>query len=197
MKTVRFTQMKDGTKSEYEMLARLERTHIARTASRVLRELSRQDEESLPGYRISRLEHALQTATRALEDKASIDWIVSALLHDIGDGLAPENHDRFAGELIRPYVSEECTWVVSNHGLFQTYYYGHHLGWDRNARDRLADHPGFKSCVDFCERWDQSSFDPDYKSKPLSFFAPMVEEVFARPAYAADIIRQGAYNGLG
>ena len=196
MKTVSFTQMKDGTKEDYMLLHELEQPYKEQTAARVLRELARQGEDTLSGYRITRLEHALQSASRAWRDGADIDWVVSALLHDIGDGLAPTNHDRFAAEVLRPYVREECTWVVENHGLFQSYYYGHHYGWDRNERDRLKDHPCYRACVDFCERWDQSSFDPDYESEPLSFFEPMVEQVFARTPYDPEVIREGVVTGL-
>jgi len=196
MKTVSFTQMKDGTKEDYELLSELEKPHMAATAERLLRELAKQEGETISGYKVTRLEHALQSATRAYREGADIDWIVSALLHDIGDGLAPQNHDKFAAEVIRPFVREECTWVVANHGLFQTYYFGHHYGWDRNERDRLKDHPSYQACVDFCERWDQASFDPDYDSEPLEFFAPMVREVFARTAYEPSVIQEGVVTGL-
>lgn len=194
--TVSFTQMKDGTREDYLLLEELEKPYHEGTAGRLLRELASQGEESLSGYKITRLEHALQSATRAESDGADIDWVVAALLHDIGDGLAPVNHDRFAAEVLRPFVREEVTWVVENHGLFQSYYYGHHYGWDRNARDKFKDHPCYRSCVDFCERWDQSSFDPDYPSQPLEHFRPLVEEVFSRKPYDPAVIQEGAVEGL-
>jgi predicted HD phosphohydrolase len=121
---------------------------------------------------------------------------VSALLHDIGDGLAPQNHDRFAAEIIRPFVREECTWVVEHHGSFQMYYYAHHYGWNRNERDKFADSPHYQTCADFCERWDQCSFDPGYSSKPLEFFAPAVSRVFSRAAFSASVLRPGFRTGL-
>jgi predicted HD phosphohydrolase len=195
-RTVGFTQMKDGTREEYEFLVEMERRHVQGTAERVLAELRRQGEASMEGYRLTRLQHGLQSATRAQRDGADIDWVVAALLHDIGDGLAPLNHDRMAGEILRPFVREEVTWVVEHHGLFQTYYYGHHLGWDRNARDRYKDHPCYRACVDFCERWDQSSFDPDYPTEPLETFEPLVHEVFSRPSYDPEVIREGVAAGL-
>ena len=191
MDQVTFTQMKDGTAEDYALLAEKEHPHHAKVADRLLRELERQGQESLDGYQISRLEHALQSATRAEADGADIDWIVGALLHDIGDGLAPQNHDKFAAEILRPFVREEVTWTVEHHGLFQTFFYGHHYGWDRNARDDLRDDPHYGQCAAFCERWDQASFDPAYTSKPLSHFAPMVRGVFARPAYDPDVIAAG------
>jgi len=194
--TVSFIQMKDGTKEDYELLEKLEKPYLALTADRVLDELRRQGEVSLEGYRITRLEHGLQSGSRALRDGADIDWVVGALLHDIGDGLAPQNHDRFSAEVIRPFVRDEVAWVVEHHGIFQMFYYGHHYGWDRDARDRFKDHPCWQSCADFCERWDQSSFDPDYAYEPLETFEPMVRQVFARKAYDPDVMQTGVVKGL-
>lgn len=195
-KTVSFTRMKDGTREDYEMLAELEKPYHAMTADRVLDELRRAGEATLEGYRITRLEHGLQSGTRALRDGADIDWIVGALLHDIGDGLAPQNHDRMSAEVIRPFVRWDVSWVVEHHGIFQMLYYGHHYGWDRNARDRFRDHPCFDTCAAFCERWDQSSFDPEYDSLPLTHFEPMVREVFGRKAYDPDVLREGYVSAL-
>jgi predicted HD phosphohydrolase len=195
-RTVSFTQMKDGTKEEYELLHELEKPFLRLTADRVLSELRRHDEATLEGYKITRLQHGLQSATRAEADGMDIDWIVGALLHDIGDGLAPQNHDRFSAEVIRPFVRWEVAWTVEHHGIFQMLYYGHHYGWDRNARDRFRDHPCFTTCAAFCERWDQSSFDPAYPSKSLEHFEPMVHEAFARKAYDPAVIREGEVLGL-
>ena len=193
---VSFTQMKDGTKEDYLLLAELEKPYHGMTADRILDELKRQGEATLEGYRITRLQHGLQSATRAEADGADIDWIVGALLHDIGDGLAPQNHDRFSAEVIRPFVRWDVSWVVEHHGIFQMIYYGRHYGWDENARDEFKDHPCFQSCAEFCERWDQSSFDPDYPMKSLDHFEPMVREVFGRKAYAAEVIREGFVSPL-
>jgi predicted HD phosphohydrolase len=189
--------MKDGTREDYMLLREGEHRHVAKTADRLLLELERQGHESFEGYQVTRLDHALQSATRALRDGADIDWIVAALLHDIGDGLAPQNHDRFAAEILRPFLREECVWVVEHHGAFQMIYYAHHYeGWDPNERDRYRGHPSFDACAAFCERWDQSSFDPDYDTLALSGFAPMVREVFARRPYDEAIIRPGVTVGL-
>lgn len=196
MRTVSFTQMKDGTQEEYEFLREQEKPYLAGTADRILEELEKQGHETLSGYKITRLEHALQSATRAERDGGDADWIVSALLHDIGDGLAPQNHDRFAAEILRPFVREECAWVVEHHGVFQMYYYAHHYGWDREERKKFEGHQHYQACIDFCERWDQSSFDPDYDSKPLEHFAPMVREVFSREAYDENVVQAGVSAGL-
>ena len=194
--TVSFTAMKDGTREDYELLRKLERPFHVLTASRVFEELDRQSEHTIEGYKLTRLDHALQCATRAERDGANIEWVVAALLHDIGDGLAPQNHDRMSAEVVRPFVREEVSWVVEHHGIFQMLYYGHHYGWDRNARDQFKDHLGYQTCSDFCERWDQSSFDPNYDSEPLPYFENMVRAVFDRNAYDPAVIQSGVYTGL-
>ncbi len=194
--SVAFTQMKDGTREDYLLLQAAEHAYVAGTAERVLRELASQAIEPMEGYKINRLDHALQSATRAEHDGADADWIVAALLHDIGDGLAPRNHDRFAAEMLRPFLREECTWVVEHHGAFQMFYYAHHYGWNQFERERYRDHPAYQSCVDFCERWDQASFDPDFPTETLEHFTPLVHMVFARKPYDAAVLQAGVIRGL-
>jgi predicted HD phosphohydrolase len=124
----------------------------------------------------------LQTATRAHRDGARIDMVIGALLHDVGDALAPANHSELAATIIAPYVDAETTWVVRHHGVFQGYHYWHKIGFDRNARDRYRDSPYFDAAAHFCGEWDQQAFDPDYDTLPIEFFEPLLREVFARPA---------------
>jgi len=195
-KTVKFVEMKDGDKEDYILLQELEKPYLKMTPNRIIEELKRQGDVSLEGYKITRLEHGLQSGTRALRDGADLDWIVGALLHDIGDGLAPQNHDRMSAEVVRPYVREEVSWVIEHHGIFQMIYYAHHYGWDKNARDRFKDNIYFKSCSDFCERWDQSCFYPSYNSEPLETFEPMIKEVFTRKAYDPLVLRSKEVRGL-
>ncbi|MCR9138309.1 MAG: peptidase [Alphaproteobacteria bacterium] len=189
MEKVKFTQMKDGTTEEYAFLTAHEIEHTKGTAGRLLQALEQLD-ESLSGYQVTRLEHSVQSATRAWRDGADIDWVVSTLLHDIGDIFAPYNHDEYAATILKPFVREQCRWCVETHGDFQMLYYGHHLdGTDQNKRDRHRGHKYFNDCATFCERWDQASFDPEYDTLPLSFFAPMVHEVFARPPYDPAVLQ--------
>jgi len=148
-------------------------------------------EHSTGGYQITRLDHSLQTATRAAEDGADADWVVTALLHDLGDMLSPMNHDTVAAAILAPYVRAECTWVLRHHGLFQLKYYGEHVGQDPDGRDRFRNHPNYDACVAFCERWDQTSFDPAYPTRSLESFEPMVRAVFARSAWDPEVIREG------
>lgn len=195
MDHVKFTQMKDGDKEDYDFLGHHEVEFAAGTADRLLQALVNLD-VSLSGYQVTRLGHSLQSATRAERDGADIDWIVSALLHDIGDIYAPYNHDEYAASILRPFVREQCTWVVEKHGDFQMLYFGHHVGGDQNKRDAYKGHIYFDDCADFCERWDQSSFDPDYDTLPIEHFADRVQEVFARKAYDPNVIRTGQREPL-
>jgi predicted HD phosphohydrolase len=188
MKEVKFIQMKDGDEEDYNFLTKHEVEHTKGTADRLLKALVELD-QSLSGYKVTRLGHSLQSATRAFHNGADIDWIVSALLHDIGDIYAPYNHDEYAASIIRPFVREQCTWVVEKHGIFQMLYYGQHVGSNPHKREKYKEHIYFQDCSDFCELWDQKSFDPSYDTYPIDFFAPMVNEVFARKPFDPLYIR--------
>ena len=190
METVKFTQMKDGDREDYAFLDRHERAYAAGTADRLLTAMVELD-KSLSGYQISRLGHSLQSATRAWRGGADTDWVVSALLHDIGDIYAPYNHDEYAAAILRPFVREQCAWVVEKHGDFQLVYYAEHVGANPDKRERYRESPYFEDCAAFCEAWDQSSFDPDYETLPLEFFAPMVREVFARKPHDPAVLAPG------
>ncbi|MEO9574780.1 MAG: peptidase [Lentilitoribacter sp.] len=190
MDQVKFTAMKDGDREDYAFLTEHEVEFTKGTADRLLTALETLD-EGLSGYQITRLGHSLQSATRAWRDGADTDWVVATLLHDIGDIFAPYNHDEYAASIIKPFVREQCTWVVEKHGDFQMIYYGQHVGGNQHKRDAYAGNAYFDDCATFCERWDQSSFDPDYDMLPLDHFRPMVREVFARKAYDPDVIQPG------
>jgi predicted HD phosphohydrolase len=185
MDTVSFIRMEDGTKEDYTYVTKLEDTYAGDVGDRILTYFRGLD-QTLEGYAVTRQQHGLQTATRALQDGADEEMVVAALLHDMGDALASSNHGEFAASILRPYVSAETYWIVKHHGIFQAYYYAHHLGGDRNARDRYKDHPCYQATVDFCHNWDQASFDPDYDSMTLEEFEPMVRRIFARTPFQYD-----------
>ena len=176
--------MKNGSKEDYLLLDKHEKKYIEGTADRLIKFMSELS-NTLEGYQITRLEHSLQAATRALNDKASEEMIVATLLHDIGDELAPLNHSEYAGTVLKPYVSEKTHWIIEKHGEFQMYYYAHHLGGNKNQRDKYKGHKYYKDTVDFCENWDQKSFDPNYKSLTLKDFEPYVKKIFSRNPYSS------------
>ncbi len=176
---VSFTSMDEGTVEDYLLLRESSKADWGHVADHVLALLEGLRGHN-PGFRVDRFEHSLQTASRAYRDGADEETVCVALLHDIGDLHAPENHSAFAAAILKPYVSEENHWLVLHHGLFQGYYYFHHIGLDRDARERHRGHPAFEKTVDFCERWDQAAFDPDYDTMPLDAFEPAVRRLFAR-----------------
>lgn len=179
---VSWTRMEDGTAEDWALLEEKERAFNADHVDRVLAQLKMLDVD-WGGYRVTRYEHSLQSATLAYRDGADEEMVVAALLHDIGDILSPYNHSEAAAALLKPYVSERVHWIIKHHGLFQGYYYNHFLGGDRNARDMHKDHPFYQDCIYFCANYDQNAFDPDYDTQPLEFFEPMVRRVLATPKF--------------
>lgn len=182
METVSFVSMAEGTREDYELLARYEEQYVAALPDRLLAALDAL-KASYPGYQVSRYEHSLQSATRALQDGRDDEYVVAALLHDLGDELAPHTHGEMVAAILKPYVRPELCWVVEHHGAFQMYYYAHLTGGDRNVRDRWSGHPWYDACVEFCERYDQNCFDPAFASLPLDTFAPILRRVCAEPRY--------------
>jgi predicted HD phosphohydrolase len=176
----RFREMKEGTREDWAIIGAEYMAFAKGLPDRVLDHLRLLDGD-FGGFPVHRLEHSLQTATRAHRDGRDEAYVVMALLHDIGDTLGSYNHPEVAAAILKPFVSEELHWICQNHGAFQGYYYFHFLGMDQNAREQFRGHPHFEACREFCEKYDQAAFDPDYKSEPLEFFEPMVRRVMARP----------------
>lgn len=176
----KFREMKEGTKEDWAIIGSEYREFAKDLPDRVLEHLKLLDGD-FGGFPVDRLEHSLQTATRAHRDGRGEQYVVTALLHDIGDTLGSYNHPEVAAAIIKPFVTEEIHWICQNHGAFQGYYYFHHLGMDRDMREKFRDNVHFDACAEFCEKYDQSAFDPEYDSEPLSFFEPMVRRVMAQP----------------
>ena len=175
-----FTAMAESTADDWKIISREEQASSRGHAGRVLEHLKLLGGET-HGYAVDRLTHSLQSATRAARAGRDEEYVVCALLHDIGDTLAPDDHSALAAVALRPYVSAENHWIVKHHGIFQGYYYFHHLGHDRNLRDRHRDNEFFDATAEFCEQFDQNCFDPVYDAEPLAHFVPMVERVLAQP----------------
>ncbi|MEJ7799009.1 MAG: phosphohydrolase [Ilumatobacter sp.] len=177
-----FTTFEESTKDDWMVIADQLNATQAMAAENIVTQL-RMLERDHGGFPVSRLEHSLQTATRA--DSRDDEYVLCALIHDIGDTLAPFNHPSIAAGIVKPFVSEANHWMVEHHGIFQGYYFWHHLGMDRNARDAFIDSPYYAYTEEFCAKYDQTAFDADYVSAPLSHFEPLIEQFFkptTRPA---------------
>jgi predicted HD phosphohydrolase len=175
-----FTRMTDATAEDYAVIVRHSLGFTQELPDRILRHLSLLGGDT-GGYAVDRLTHSLQTATRAYRDGRDEEYVTCALVHDIGDTLATLNHSELAAVILEPFVSEENHWIIKHHGIFQGYYFFHHVGLDRNMRDRHRDHPHWRACAHFCAAYDQNSFDAAYETLPLDFFEPMVRRVFTNP----------------
>ncbi|MBX9797213.1 HD domain-containing protein [Sphingomonas sp.] len=178
-----FRAMTEGTAEDWALISTHFRDFARGLPERVLTHLKLLDGD-YGGFPVDRLEHSLQCATRAHRDGRDEAYVVMALLHDIGDTLGSYNHPEIAAAMLKPFVSEELHWIAQHHGIFQGYYYFHYLGMDRDLREGFRGHPHFQACAEFCEKYDQSAFDPGYESAPLDFFVPMVERVLARPIHS-------------
>jgi predicted HD phosphohydrolase len=133
------------------------------------------------GFPVDRFTHCLQTATRAHRDGKDEEYVVCALLHDIGDTLGTYNHADVAAVLLEPFVSDENYWMVKHHAIFQGYYFFHYLGMDREMYKQYSDHPCYERTLEFVSKYDSPAFDPDAEALPLDYFAPMMRRVFAQP----------------
>ena len=175
-----FTTMEASTAADWKIIGSHFVPYASKLPDRVLSHLSLL-EGDCGGFAVDRLTHSLQTATLAHRDGRDEEYVVCALLHDIGDTLGTYNHADIAGAILRPFVSPENFFMVEKHGIFQGYYFFHHLGLDRNVRDKFRDHPWFARTAHFCSKYDGPAFDPKAETLPLQYFEPMVRRVLAAP----------------
>lgn len=187
----KFTAMTEGTQEDWAVISSHFMGFATSVGSRVLDHLRLLDGD-YGGFPVDRLTHCLQTATRAHRDGRDEQYVVMALIHDIGDTLGTFNHPDVGAAIIKPFVSEEYRWICEQHGIFQGYYYFHHLGMDRDMREHYRGHQYFEACAEFCEKYDQAAFDPNYDTAPLSFFEPMVQRVMSAPINSMYVRRSEA-----
>jgi len=178
--TAQFHHMKEGTAEDWGIIAGEAKQFAADLPRRIRAHLLLLDGD-FGGFAIDRLTHCLQTATLAHKDGKDEEYVVCALLHDIGDTLGPTNHADVAATILEPYVSEENHWMIKHHAIFQGYYFFEYLGLDKQLRDQYRDHPCYERTLEFIEKYDAPAFDPDAETYPLSFFDPMLERIFAKP----------------
>lgn len=175
-----FHAMTDGTYDDWQKINKAFRPFAKALPERLIAHLKllRGD---YGGFAVDRLEHCLQTATRAAQDGRDDEYVACALVHDIGDTLGPRNHADLAGAIVQPFVSEKNHWMILNHGIFQGYYFFHHLGLDRDLREKHRGNPYFDATEEFCRLYDQNSFDPNFTSMTLEEFEPLIWRIFEKP----------------
>jgi len=129
-------------------------------------------DSDLGGFSVDRFTHCLQTGSRALRDRRDDEYVVCALLHDIGDTLGAHNHPDIAAANLKPFVSEANLWMVQNHGIFQGYNLFHHIGMGRNMGDVFKGHAHYVRTEEFISLYDDPAFDGHYETLPLQEFEP-------------------------
>ncbi len=175
-----FTRMEDSTPEDWKLIGGEFAGFSRQLPDRLLAHLKVLDGD-YGGFPVDRYTHSLQTATRALRDGCDEEYVVAALFHDIGDTLGSFNHFDIAAAILKPFVSDANLWMVQNHGIFQGYYFFHHIGLDRNLREQFRGHEHFERTAEFCDLYDNPAFDPNGLTLPIEEFEPMVRRVFAKP----------------
>ena len=183
LQRAKFTSMTVSTQEEWMAIGQISAPYNRQMPDRMLAHLRMLGDDE-GGFAVNRLEHSLQTATRAFKDGRDEEYVVCALIHDIGDVLSPSNHAEMGAMVLKPYISEQNHWMMDKHGIFQGYYFFHHLGLDRDMRDQFRGHPHFEFCAQFCHLYDQNSFDPNYQSMSVEDFEPMLRRVLAAPKHS-------------
>ena len=184
LKKATYTRMDQSTPEDWTSDNSYKKQNLKQLPDSVMAMLKRL-RDKVDGASMNGYDHSLQTATRAYDDGADDETIFIALFHDIGQVVSEENHSEVAAAILRPYISDRSHWIVQHHGIFQGYYFWHHIGKDRNARDAYRDNPYFDACVEWCDKYDQQAFDPDYPTKPLEFFEPIVRRILGRKPWPA------------
>jgi predicted HD phosphohydrolase len=175
-----FKRMQDSTQQDWQVIGSEFMQFTRGLPDRVIKHLQILQGD-YGGFPIDRYSHSLQTATRALKDGRDEEYVVCALLHDIGDTLGSFNHPDIAAAILKPFVSEANLWMVQQHGIFQGYYFFHHIGMDRDMREQFRGHPHFERTAEFCELYDSPAFDAKAETLPMSEFEPMLRRLFAQP----------------
>ncbi len=171
-----FKSFEESTKEDWEQIIPHLAVSQAMVADRVIN-LMEALEHDHGGFPVHRLEHSLQTATRAERDGQDDEYVFCALIHDIGDTLSPYDHPAIAASIVKPHVSPANHWMVQNHGVFQGYYFWDYIGLDSQAREEFRGHEFFDHTEEFCAKYDQLAFDDSYKSNPLEHYIPLIREI--------------------
>jgi predicted HD phosphohydrolase len=175
-----FRAITESTQEDWQLIGRELQSFARKLPDRLIAHLKLLQGDH-GGFPVDRLEHCLQTATRAFQAGRDEEYVVCALLHDIGDTLGPHNHADIAAAIVQPFVSEENHWIIQHHAIFQGYYFFHYLGLDRDLREKFRGHPYFEKTEEFCRLFDEVAFDRNFKSMPLEAFEPMLQRVFREP----------------
>ncbi|MGK0375754.1 MAG: putative HD phosphohydrolase [Arenicella sp.] len=180
MMQANFNKMSESTAEDWRSIMGEQMAFFTKLPDRILAHMQLLDED-YGGFPVDRLQHSLQTAELAAEAGEDDQYVVCALLHDIGDTLGSTNHADVAAAILEPFISEENLWMIKHHAIVQGYNFFHHLGLERNMREQFKDHPHYQRTLRFVNKYDDLAFDVSKPKLSLKHFEPMVREVFAKP----------------
>jgi predicted HD phosphohydrolase len=175
-----FSSIEHSTREDWALIGADFMKYARQLPQRIIAHLKLLDGD-FGGFPVDRLHHSLLTATLAMQDGRDDEYVACALLHDIGDTLGTFNHPDIGAAIVKPFVSEENHWMVEKHGIFQGYYFFHHVGMDRNMREQFRGHQHFARTANFCEKYDGPAFDAKAECFPLAAFEPVLQRVFEKP----------------
>lgn len=175
-----FKKMSDSSAEDWQHIMQEQMAFMAGLPDRVLNHLKLLDQD-YGGFPVDRLQHCLQTAELAAEAGEDEEYIVCALLHDIGDTLGSTNHADVGAAILQPFISEANHWMIKNHAVVQGYNFFHYIGMDRNMRDQLQGSEHYQRTLDFVNNYDDLAFDASKPKLSLDLFEPMVKKVLSNP----------------
>lgn len=178
-----FREMTASTKEDWETIMQQQKKFFAGLPDRILDHMKLLGED-FGGFPVDRLQHCLQTADLAAEDGRDEEYVVAALIHDIGDTLGSVNHADVSAAILQPFVSEETHWMVKHHAIFQGYNFFHYLGLDRNMKAKFGGTPHYDQTEEFVFKYDNVAFDHERPKLSLDPFEPMLRRVFAKPKHS-------------
>ncbi len=178
-----FKAMDQSTQQDWAIIAKEQQAFVAGLPDRILDHM-RLLSGDFGGFPVDRLQHSLQTAELAAEAGEDQEYVVCALLHDIGDTLGSTNHADVGAAILQPFVSEANHWMLKHHAIFQGYNFFHHVGLDRDMREQFRGTEHFDRTEAFIARYDNPAFDSEKPALSLDLFEDSVRAVFKEPKHS-------------
>jgi predicted HD phosphohydrolase len=174
----RFTSMDRSNFFQWLTIANSSSKLHAINAPKAVINLLKQCQRYSFGMPVNVLQHCLQTATRAARANASDEWVLAALLHDVGIAISYPGHAQISAAIIRSFVSEAVYKTVFHHHEFELAHYGHRIGESTTMRDLYVNENWYAAASIFVDEFVQVSYDPNYDSYPLKEFKPLIKDTF-------------------
>ena len=111
MEKMHFSRMDEGTDEDFKILQHVHEQNLRELPGRLFALL--EDLKNDTAYNVTRYDHCLQAATRALLDGKDDEYVAIALLHDACERLGPFNHGEVIGSILKPFVSRDNLFMLT------------------------------------------------------------------------------------